>query len=434
MRKTRTYLLLACLTLAFPLALLGQSNSAAELFLKAERYRKSNNMPVAIQHYDLAIKADPLNYNYHYQKGQCCIAMRDYNCAIKSLEETTRLKRNHVEAYTALSWLYEQQKKYLTSVKELDNAFNHQTDVNKKIEYKMKIIQTLYSVGQFGNSGSHIADAKKITSASNPNYLDLLYYEAKYFNFTKKHEAAKQSMITALKTVRSVESQKIARFYYELGYAYYHLGEYRSAKAAFNYANYGEFRALIAKMTPQYNYAMASAYQSAYLYPQSKELLELCLALDKDYSKARELLRAVGGKINNFSAIQLRIPMVEKEVNPIRKAQRYLEIAEYQLGASKYQEAIAYADKALALQPRYQMAIILQGVANYQLKNYTQAKALLNSVANDRTTDSETRAAASFALGIVSKANGDKRSAIASFKAAQYGNFRYASDKELGEM
>ena len=413
----------------------GQSSeSATDLFLKGERYRKSNKLSEAIQYYDMAIKKDPSNYNYHFQKGQCCILLRNYSCAISSFEETTRLKRNHVEAYQALSWLYENQKNYLTAVKNLDYAFKHQTDIKKRIDYKMKIIRTLYQVGKFGKSGPHIQDAKKIVSRSNPNYLDLLYYEAKYYNYVKKHLTAKQSMLVALKTIESVEPQKIARFYYELGYAYYHLGEYRQAKAAFNYANYGEFRALIAKMTPQYNFAMASAYNSSYFLPKSAELLKLCLALDKNYSKARELQRTVVNKINNPSAIQLRVSLAEKEANPVRKAQRYLEIAEYQLGASKYKEAIIYTEKALALQPRMYKAQILQGVVYYYMKDYSKSKSLLQSIARNRATTSEIRASANFALGIVAKASGDRRTAIASFKAAQYGNYRYAADNELGKL
>jgi tetratricopeptide (TPR) repeat protein len=430
--KKIPFILLAFLCFCFPA--LAQTETASSVFMKAEHYRKINNLSAAVQHYDMAIKLDPTNYQYYYQRGQCCILQKDYNCAIKSFEETIRLKRNYVEAYTRLSWLYEKKSSYLTSVKSLDNAFRHQTDTKKRIEYKMKIIQTLHAVGQFGKSGTHIKDVKAIVTPRSPEYLDVLYYEAKFYNYIKNYETAKQSMLTALRNLQTVESQKIARFYYELGYAYYHLGDHRSARAAFNYANHGEFRALIAKMTPQYNYAMANAYYSSYFFSEAEQLLKLSLSLDKNYTKSRQMLKIVNGKINNFPAINLRSPLAQSEPNPVVKAKRLLDLAEYQLGARKYKDALLSTQTALELQPRLYKAAILQGVLYFKLKNYDESKRILRSLANNRSMDSDSRAAANFALGLVSKSTGDRRMAIASFKAANYGNFRYASDNELNKL
>lgn len=241
-------------------------------------------------------------------------------------------------------------------------------------------------------------------------------------------------MLAALRKLESVDSKTIARFYYELGYAYYHLKEYRNARSAFNYANYGEFRALIAKMTPQYNFVMANAYNSAYFYPKSRELLNLCLSLDRDYSKARELLKVVDNHIDNFAAINLRLPMAKAEENMVRKAARYQEVAEYQLGASKFREALVHVEKALELQPRQAKASILKGVILYHLKQYDESKRILGSIARSSGVSSEDRSAANFALGLVSKGTGDKRNAIVHFKAATYGNFKYASDNELDDL
>jgi len=422
------------LWLCFPLLVEAQNETAVALYLKAEQYRKVNNLNAAIQHYDLAIKKDPNNHAYHFQKGQCCMLQRNYNCAIKSFENASRLKRNNVEAYTRLAWLYEQSKDQLGSIKNLDNAFKHQVDNKKRIEYKMKIITTLYRIQQFRKAGRHIQDVKRIIPERHQNYLDVLYYEAKYNNLVKQHLKAKNSMLVALRKLESVDSKTIARFYYELGFAYYHLKEYRNARSAFNYANYGEFRPLIAKMTPQYNFVMANAYNSAYLYPKSKELLLLCLALDKDYSKARELLKVVNNHIDNFSAISLRLPLAKAEENMVRKAARFQEVAEYQLGASKYQDALVHVEKALELQPRKAKASILKGVILYYLQEYNESKRILHSIAKSSGVSSEDRSAANFALGILSKETGDKRSAITYFKSANYGNFKYASDKELADL
>lgn len=431
------FFLILFLWMLLPFSVHGQTQkteNAAAYYIKAEQFRKANNLNAAIQHYELAIKNDPNNHLYHFQKGQCCMLQRNYNCAIKSFENASRLKRNNVEAYTRLAWLYEQSKSPLSSIKSLDNAFKHQVDSKKRIEYKLKIITTLYLLQQFRKAGRHIQDLKSIIPERHPNYLDMLYYEAKYNNLIKAHTKAKISMLTALRKLESVDSKTIARFYYELGYAYYHLGEYRNARSAFNYANYGEFRPLIAKMTPQYNFVMANAYYSAYFYPKSQQLLKLCLALDRDYSKARELLKVVSNHIDNGSAIALRLPLAQKEENIVRKAARYQEIAEYQLGAKRYKDALVYVEKAIGLQPRMAKASILKGVILYHLKQYEDAKRSLRSIAQSTGVSSEDRSAANFALGIVSKETGDKRSAITYFKAATYGNFKYASDKELDDL
>lgn len=411
-----------------------QGESAVNLFMKGEQYRKANNLQAAIQHYDLAIKKDPNSHIYYFQKGQCCMLLRNYNCAIKSFEEASRLKHNNVEAYTRLSWLYEQTKKPLASIKHLDNAYKHQVDIKKRIEYKMKIITTLYRLGQFKKAGVHIQDVKSIISERHPKYLDVLYYDAKYKNLVKQYTQAKSSMLQALRKLESVDSKTIARFYYELGYAYYHLKEYRNARSAFNYANYGEFRALIAKMTPEYNFVMANAYYSAYMYKESKELLLLCLSLDKDYSKARELLKVVNNHIENFNAIALRLPLAKSEENLARKAARFQEVAEYQLGAGKFRDALVNVEKCLELQPRRAKASILKGVLLYHLKQYEESKITLRSIAKSSGVSSEDRSAANFAMGILSKNIGEKRNAIVYFKAATFGNFKYASDKELNDL
>ena len=76
----------------------------------------------------------------------------------------------------------------------------------------------------------------------------------------------------------------------------------------------------------------------------------------------------------------------------------------------------------------------MKGVILYYLKEYDESKRILYSIAKSSGVSSEDRSAANFALGILSKERGDKRSAISYFKSANYGNFKYASDKELADL
>ncbi|MEL7342451.1 MAG: hypothetical protein AAGM67_18360, partial [Bacteroidota bacterium] len=57
-------------------------------YLQAENLRKQNNCRDAILKYDEAIRLEPGNYKYYFQRGKCQYTMKDIEMAINSFKAT----------------------------------------------------------------------------------------------------------------------------------------------------------------------------------------------------------------------------------------------------------------------------------------------------------------------------------------------------------
>ena len=204
--------------------------------MQAEKLRRADKLSDAIVYYDSAIMADPYNHKFYFEKGKCHVLLNEEFHAIQALEQTIRLRPDHIESYTRLAWLYERKEDYQQVIRCLDNAAKYHRDDVYKLEYKLRILKTLQLLDRFDEAAKHIEEAKSLVDEGSQNYIDILYYEAKFQNLNEEHEKAIETAKYALHTTNSVENHHVAKFYYELGYAYYKKGEYRNARAAFTYA------------------------------------------------------------------------------------------------------------------------------------------------------------------------------------------------------
>ena len=420
---------------AFPLHVIAQGNSeelALQAFVKAENMRRTKRYIEALFEYDKAILGDPKNFKFVFSKGQCYFMLRDADNAITTLQKTVEIKKDFIPAYTLMAQCYKSQKKYEDLVKTLDNAFKYETDVQRKLKYKLTILNTLVRNGEYAKAKLHLADAKKL-SASDP---DILFYEAKSSNELGDYNTAKQAMLTATRQMTSKEPKYVARFYYELGYSLYKLGNYELAFEAWQNANYGYYKNLISKFDPKNYYSTAQAFYKVYEYGQSKEYLLLTLKMQHNYSQAHILMAEITKKENNRhdAALVHYLEAVKNEQNTNTQYEMYKNITQGEMDAGKFGDAITYAKEALKIKPTDYNMMFLQAMAYYRLKNYQESVHILENITITAGLDFETRAMFYFALATVRKAMGQVDKAKEAFKKADFGTFSRAAQMEWDKI
>jgi tetratricopeptide (TPR) repeat protein len=434
----RNFIFLALLFIvcyAFSLPSLAQGNQeelALQAFIKAENMRRTKRYIEALFEYDKAIVGDPKNFKFVFSKGQCYFMLRDADNTISTLKKTVEIKKDFIPAYTLMAQCYKAQKKYEDLVKALDNAFQYETDVQKKLKYKLTILNTLVRNGEYAKAKLHLADAKKLSS-SDP---DILFYEAKSSNELGDYASAKQAMLTATRQLTSKEPKYVSRFYYELGYSLYKLGSYDLAFEAWQNANYGYYKNLIGKFDPKNYYSTAQAYYKVYEYGQAKEYLQLTLKMQHNFAQAHILMAEISKKENNRhdEALVHYLEAVKNEQNSNTLYEMYKNITQGEMDAGKFGDAITYAKEALKIKPTDYNMMFLQAMAYYRLKNYQESVHILESITIIAGLDFESRAMYYFALATVRKAMGQIDKAKDAFKKADYGTFSRAAQMEWDKI
>ena len=408
------------------------SQEGLEFIIKAEEFKKSRNYDAALAEYDKAIKADPKNPEFIFRKAQLYFIKKDADNAIQFFEKTVAMQKDNLTAYLSLARLYSMKGGSESAIKAFENAYTLETEAPKKVEYKINIIKILNKQGKFLDSEAHI----KAALALDPNNLTALYYDSRFANTKGKYEQAKQSMIKATGLLKSDDPKEFAKFYYELGYAYYHLEKYNDAKLAFDKANYGPFKPLIFRMTPPYFYSLAISYFKVYEIEESQKYLENALKIKTDFTQAHDLLlKIVAMKADKSAVIESMKRAAEYEKDPQKKANNLANLCENQFAAGKYQDALASANACLAIQPQNNAIAFIKAISLYRLKKTEEAITVLQNLVKQPALEQEARAQYNFALGLIySKTGKDAKIAENTFKKADFAGFKYAATVEIETM
>jgi tetratricopeptide (TPR) repeat protein len=327
---------------------------------------------------------------------------------------------------------YKAQKKTEEIVVSLDNAFKYETDVQKRLKYKLTIINTLVRNSEYGKAKAHIADARKLS----PSDPDLLFYEAKTSNELGDYNTAKQAMLTATRQLHTKEPKYAARFYYELGYAFYKLGQYELAFEAWQNANYGYFKNLIYKYDPKNYFSTAQAYYKIYDFAMSKEYLMQTLKMQHNYTQAHILMAEITKKETNRNdaALTHYLEAVKNEQNLNNKFEMYKAITFGEMDAGKFGDAITYSKEALAIKPTEHTLMFIQAMAYYRMKNFVESIKILENLVVIPGVDFETKAMYYFGIATVRRAMNQPDKAREAYKKADFGSFSRAAQMEYDKI
>ncbi|MEM7037157.1 MAG: tetratricopeptide repeat protein [Bacteroidota bacterium] len=402
-------------------------------YIQAENLRKSKRYNEAIAKYDEAIKLEPGNYRYYFSRGKCYYAMKDYDLALSSFEESVEYKKENVFAYTLIAKIYRKKGDKPNAIYYYDLAFQNEKDPKRKVGYKMEAVKLLLQDGKTEEAQRHLQEVKQVA----PDNLNILYFDAKISNQNGDYENARSNMQSAVGQLNNAPPAQAAKYWYELGYAENKLGDYQSASKSWEKAYFGRYKTLInrerSKNSPAYFYRKAVSYYSAGEYDESKVQIDKALELQNNFSAAYMLMGRMSKKQGNFSmAIQNYQNAANFEQDPNKKAKLLTMLASLQLDAGEYSGAISSANEVLNNQSTNSRVKYVKALAQYRLGQYDSSISTLESLLQG-SNDNRSKAKYNFIIGMAAK-NTDVEKAKNAFRAASIGPYKPAAKNELDKL
>lgn len=402
-------------------------------YVQAENLRKSKRYQEAIGKYDEAIKLEPSNFRYFFSRGKCYYAMKDYDLALASFEESVEYNKENVFAYTLIAKIYRRKEDLANAVYYYDLAFKHENDPNRKVGYKMEAVKVLLSQGKTEEAQVHLSEVKRVV----PDNLNILYFDAKISNQNGDYQNAKQNMEVATAKLDGQPPANAAKFWYELGYANNKLDDYQGAQKAWEKAYFGRYKRLIdrerSKNSPAYFYRMAVSYYLVGSYTETKQQIDKALELQNNFSAAYLLMGKMAKKQGDFTtAIDNYSSAANFENDPNKKAKLQSMLASLQLDAGDYQGALSTTNEVLGTQPGSNKMLYTKALSQYYLGQYDSSIGTLEVLLSS-SNDNQSKAKYSFILGMAAK-NTDVEKAKGAFRSAMYGPYKPAAKSELDKL
>lgn len=432
----------ACLLFVLVFAQASIAQTALDHYVKADKLEREKKFKEALGEYKQAVAKDGQNASFAYKLGRCHVILKQENEAIAAFEKavsiiSTPSKPDEIENYVnssrSLGKLYERNKKVDNAVKAYDNAFKFEPDKEKKVLYKVSIVQTLYKHNRFKEAGAHIKEALSIA----PNDKLLLYFDGKFQNSTGNYAAAKASLQKGISLLGDAASKaEVAKYHYELGLAMYNLKEYGPMMEVLKKARYGPYTFRAIKLTPHYFYKLAVSYFKVYELEKAKELADKVVAMDPGNSRTHALLGEIAKAQTDKSVIiEHQKSSIETERDPLKRSGKYAELTEMQLQSRQFDDAISSANECLTIRKNDYNVMFLKAVAQFKAGKKTEAVETLKKILTlEGELDSNTKAQYSFALALYYKAQGNKKEALKAFKKANQDSYKYASKEEYDKM
>jgi tetratricopeptide (TPR) repeat protein len=332
-----------------------------------------------------------------------------------------------------MSKCYHSLKNYEEEIRALELAYKFEETLDKRIQLKLQMIDILVDNADYVQAKLHIEGYKKLTGSTS---LDVLYYEAKICNKMGDYTTAKNNMIEATRSIRSPALKDIARYYYELGYAYYKQKEYDLASQAWEKASFGSFKSLIAKYDPNYYFRTAQAMYEIMDYPQAVRYLQETLKIRNDFVPAKLMLARIAIRsVRQDEAIKFYSEAIALENDIIRKANLYEEQAELMYQSGRFKESVNSAMNCIQIKPHEYDAIMIEAMAYYRMKNFEDAVYKLESVTKNKDLEKKLLSKFNFALGIVFRAQQQYDKAMTAYKeASQHDAYSEAAHTEMNSL
>ncbi|MEZ4772346.1 MAG: tetratricopeptide repeat protein [Bacteroidia bacterium] len=437
MNKTVIYLLFAALLFVMaPVFTLAQG-PGRNAFLAAENFRKQNKCDEAINQYNEAIRLEPSNYKYYFQRGKCEYKNKDFEAAKESFKSTVSYKKNFTPAYSLLAKIFKNEKDYSNAIYYYEEAARYESDAGRKVQYQLLLVNLLLKENRVSDAKKHIDDANSI----DPNNPNILYYSAEINMLDSNWDAARRNYERALESdrLKSASPAEKAKYYYGLGLALTKIGDNAGARNAWSKANFGPYKDLIAQQmlttNHVYYYKIAVSYYLNGEYTESENYISKALDLQRDFSSAFVLKGKIEGKKGNTArAIENYQKAIDFEKVPEKKAQMYKLVATLQLNNNDSYNALASIEKAMQADPKTAGSLYyLKAKAEYDSGRFREAIDTLEKLLASGV-DTKAKAKYSFMLGMAAKKASDLEKAREAFKNALYGPYKPAAKIELDNI
>lgn len=416
---------------------LAQAQGAGkQAYRAAEELRKQNQCEEAIGAYELAIKLEPANFRYYFQKGRCELKLNAHEAAKQSFRRAIEFQPDYPPAYSMLAKVYRLEKDYENAIYFYKEAANFEQRPDRKLQYCVLLVNLMLQQGDLQAARNQLAEGLELA----PDHPTLLFYQAEIHTMEDNWEAARQKYTLALESeaVQAMPPPDKAKYYYGLGLTQMRLGQPAEARKAWAKASFGPYKELIEKQLQEDNYVyfykVAVSYYLQGAYEESETYVAQALAKKEDFSNAHLLEGKIAEKQRDADrAVRSYERAMALEDNPARQAKIAILVANIHLEQQNGQRALEALKPALAVAPQNPNWQYLKARAAYMAGEYREAMTTLEVLLR-LGVDEKTKARYSFLMGMSAKAMDDTETAIQAFKGAFYGPYRAAAQVEIEKL
>ncbi|WP_448518213.1 tetratricopeptide repeat protein [Rhodoflexus sp.] len=400
-------------------------------YVDGENLRRSGQHEKAINEFNKALQREPNNYNYLFARAQSEFQIKRTDAALNSLQSALRLKNDFVPAYVLMANIYRSKNDLDKAVFFYEQAFNYESDVNKKVQYKMFAVQKAIKEGNRAEAYQKILDAHQIA----PDNEMVAYYVARLGNQNGKYQDAIDAVLRVEPKIQGMKPDQNAKFYYELGYAYYHLDQFDKAGQAWKKADFGIYKARLEKFSARYFCNVSHTYFKVYENDIAKQYAEKAGKVEQGNSTAYVLLAQLAKRnTGNASAVENLQSAVKATTDRTKQLPLYIQLAELELNEQNYDNALRAVDEALKISAAEPKSVMFKGIALYKKGEYKAAADFIQQMLANQRFDANTVAEMNFLLGLIGKKMGDVAIARQGFATAMRSPLKDAAELELRAM
>lgn len=430
MRKLITIFFIVAL---FSFQAIAQGTGGLTHFVNGTNYQRTGQHQKAIEEFNKALRSEPSNFKYLYSKAQSEFQVKDGDAAINSLNSLLKLKDDYAQAYVLLAKIYYQKGDFNKAASYYDLAAKYEENPEEKYKYKYSVTNKYI---KDGNMKVAYEKAKELRAIA-PKDLKAAYYLARIANKIKKYEDAITAITDIEPQIKTMQAKDNAKYYYELGYAYYFVEDLAKSKTAFDKTATTKYAMMAEKFGAKYFCRLALAYQKFHENETCKKYLDQAEKIQKDLPEVHvlraQLSKRMTGKTNNASTISHYESAVKTEPNPTKRENIYEKIAEMYLEAENFEGALRTSDEAIKLNANDAKAILNKINALYKLgKNKEALETAQNAI--KQKIEPPLMADITFLMGLSAKKLGDKNIAKQAFLQLNRTSLRDAAEVELKSM
>lgn len=414
-------------------AQVGSDHRGLTHFVDGINFQNGGQHEKAIEEFSKALRTEPSNFKYLHAKAKSEFQLKNNDAAINSLLSLLKFKEDYAEAYVLLAKIYYQKGDYNKAADYYDLASKYEDNPSEKYKYKYNVTNKYI---KDGNMKMAYDKAKELRAIA-PKDLKAAYYLARIANKIKKYEDAKNAIIDIEPLIKAMPPKDNAKYYYELGYAYYFMEDLEKSRLTFEKTAGTKYAGMADKFSARYFCRLAFAYQKFHDNEACKKYLDQAEKIQKDLPEVHVLRAGLSkrmtGKLGNPSTISHYESAVKTEPNPSKRESIYEKIAEMYLEAENFEGALRTSDEALKLNPSDSKAILNKVNALYKLGKTKQALETAQEAMKQKM-DAATSADITFLMGLSAKKLGDKNVAKQAFLQLGRTSLRDAAEVELKSM
>jgi tetratricopeptide (TPR) repeat protein len=421
----KKYLALVLMVCGFSLSAYAQDGLA--FYVDGENMRRSGQHEKAINEFVKALQKEPGNHKYLYAKAQSEFQLKRTEAALVTLSDAIKVKADFVPAYTMMAMIYKSKGDFDRASSYYDLAFTHEEDANKKIQYKLFVMQKYIKEGNYDQAYVKVQEARQVAAGNEA----VVYFYAKISNKLGKYQDALDAVNSIEEKIKNAKPEVNAKYYYEAGYALYHLEQYAQAKQVWEKANYGPFKPRLERFGAKYFGSVSLAYFQFYENELAKQFADQAIKVDKEFPTGHVLLAQLSKRaIDNAATIANLSNAVTTANDPLKKLPLLIQVAELHLASNNPDEAVKSLEQALAAKNDDPKANMLKATALYKKGAYKETIDLVQKNLQLRH-DALTLAQFNFLMGMAARRLNDFNLAKQAFMVSLRSPLKDATEVEL---